>query len=465
MGERLLMIDDDVDTCFLLSNYFTELGFESEYSFLGEGGLKLIKEKEFDILLCDYRLPDKDGFEMLKEIRKIKPELPVIIITGYSDVKTAVNVIKYGAYDYVTKPIYPEEISVKVREAIDNKGKPRNQSAQQERTHQEGNAKSNRSATKSGTPGKEYVTGVSQVATKLHKMISVVGPTDMTVIVQGETGSGKEIAAKSIHRASKRSKQPFLALDCGALPDDLAASELFGHKKGSFTGALQDKDGFFLQADGGTLFLDEIGNLSYEIQVQLLRVIQERQVRRMGETASKSVDVRLIVATNDDLKTAIEAGDFREDLYHRLNEFSIQLPPLRDQEEDIDLFAEFFLDKSNRELSKEVSGISKEVKKIFHTYNWPGNLREMQNVVKRAVLLCNEDKLSPAHLPAEIVHAPQEASDIFKVRDLKSAAEKAEYEMILKVLKETKYNKGEAAKALGVDRKTLYNKMKQFNIS
>ena len=296
-------------------------------------------------------------------------------------------------------------------------------------------------------------------------MIKLVGPTDMTVIVQGETGSGKEIAAKSIHQASQRKEKPFLALDCGALPDDLAASELFGHKKGSFTGALQDKDGFFLQADGGTLFLDEIGNLSYEIQVQLLRVIQERQVRRMGETNQRPIDVRLIVATNEDLKTAVDNGKFREDLYHRLNEFSLKVPPLRDRNDDILLFAEYFLEKSNEELGKEVAGIDKDVQKIFQSYNWPGNLREMQNVVKRAVLLCFDEQIAPKHLPIEIVHAPKGDSGLAEVQDLKSAAEKAEYEMILRALKESKYNKGKAAKALGVDRKTLYNKMKQFNIS
>ncbi|MCL4105870.1 UNVERIFIED_CONTAM: hypothetical protein GTU68_012508 [Idotea baltica] len=446
MSERLLIVDDDVDICFLLSGYFNGLGYETEYSFLGEGGLKLLREKKFDAVLCDYRLPDRDGFEMLKAIRKEHPTLPVIIITGYSDVKTAVNVIKYGAFDYVTKPILPEEILQKVKEAIADRG-------------------SEEEKPKAKKTPNGYVQGVSTAACKLEEMISLVGPTNMTVIVQGETGSGKENVARSLHNASPRKGKPFLALDCGALPDDLAASELFGHKKGSFTGAIADKDGFFVHADGGTLFLDEIGNLSYDIQVQLLRVIQERKVRRMGETSHRDIDVRLVVATNEDLKAAAEEGSFREDLYHRLNEFFIEVPPLRKRGEDILLFADFFLRKSNEELSKDVKAFDEKAKALVQEYDWPGNLRELQNVIKRAVLLCSDAEIGTKHFPMEVVNALQGADQDLEVNDLKSAAEKAEYEMILKALKEAKYNKGKAAKALGVDRKTLYNKMKQFNIS
>lgn len=468
MKKRILIIDDDVDICFLLSKYFESSGFEAAYAFRGSLGIKLLKESPYDVVLCDFRLPDADGFEMLKQIKKESPASSVIIVTGYSDVRAAVNVIKRGAFDYVTKPVIPEEILDKVNAACEASAEKAEALAAAESEPVENAPKATeRVKTKrvgDRAQGKEYISGTGPLAQQLERHIALVAPTDMTVVVRGETGVGKEIVARRIHAASRRSERPFFALDCGALPDNLAASELFGHKKGSFTGAFQDKKGFFLMADGGTLFLDEIGNLSYPVQVQLLRVVQERMVRRLGEAEARPVDVRLLVATNEDLRKAADKGDFREDLYHRLNEFGLLVPPLRERGEDIEAFADFFLQKSNAELGKDVKGFSAGVQQIFRSYPWPGNLREMRNVVKRAVLLATGPEIKEAHLPLGIAHSQPEDAGPVEGEDLKAAAAKAESEAILEALREAKYNKTKAARALNIDRKTLYNKMKQYNI-
>jgi len=286
-----------------------------------------------------------------------------------------------------------------------------------------------------------------------------MAPTDMSVLITGESGTGKEVTAKAIHDGSKRKGFNFIAVDCGAIPKELATSEFFGHIKGSFTGAVEDKIGNFEAADKGTLFLDEVGNLSYENQIQLLRALQERKIKRVGSTKEIVVDVRIITATNEDLTEAVEAGTFREDLYHRLNEFSIQIPSLEERYDDLVLFAENFLNKANVALEKKVSNISEEVWDVFRKYHWPGNLRELQNVIKRAVLLTTGDEVLVESLPKEVLQ-PQEkesAADGFS---------KSEFEKnrIIKALKKTNFNKSKAAKLLQVTRKTLYNKINHYNL-
>tara|TARA_B100000780_G_C21110139_1_gene448547 strand:+ start:1016 stop:2389 length:1374 start_codon:yes stop_codon:yes gene_type:complete len=451
---KILVIDDDVDLGTLLQRYLKRQGFDSETVHSAKSGLENIRESVPDAILADYRLPDMDGLHLIKKIRTIDAKVPIIIITGYSDVKQAIQCMKAGAYDYVTKPIQPEEIVHLINKAKSTTTAPVQESSTPNKTQQ----------TEAKPIG--YINGKSEVAKQINKLMKLVGPTDMTVLILGETGTGKEVAAKQIHECSKRKKKPFVAIDCGALPANLAASELFGHIKGAFTGALHDHKGCFERAHGGTLFLDEVGNLSYENQVRLLRVLQEGQIQRLGDEKTIKVDVRVVAATNEDLIKAVGAGSFREDLYHRLNEFKIEIPALRNRNIDIPLFANYFLEKSNLELEKEVSEIDENVINFLNQYSWPGNLRELRNVMKRAVLLAGSGKIKEDHIPYELKsESPIASNDInIQTLDLKTVVANAEVNAIERALSECSYNKSKAARLLGVDRKTLYNKLEQYNI-
>lgn len=471
MKKRILVIDDDVDMCLLLSRFLTKNDYEVETANTSQKGIDKFKEQKFDVVLCDYRLGDKsDGKEVLKELKKIDPKIIVLIITGYSDIKTAVDVIKLGAYDYIAKPLIPDEVLSVLRKALntDVSGDPSKDANQKIKKQSPGN--------------EEFMLGIDEGTKNLYKQIEIVAPTNFSVILYGESGTGKEVVAKTIHMNSNRRAKPFVAMDCGTLSKELSGSELFGHVKGSFTGALSDKEGHFELANGGTLFLDEVGNLSPEIQASLLRVIQERKFKRIGGTKEMNVDVRIIVASNENLQEAYRKGKFREDLYHRFNEFSINLPALRNRKQDIPLFADFFLTKTKAELNKEVEGFDDEIMKMFINYSWPGNLREFKNVVRRAVLLTHAGaKISKETLPWEITLAnpleataeqeiqqpttPVQTDHSLKKIGLKDAASKAEYEAIMSVLKEVNFNKTKAAEVLKIDRKTLYNKIKSYEDS
>lgn len=425
----------------------------------GEDGLQLLRSTEYDVILCDYRLPDQTGVDMLRKIKLLQPSTAVIIITGYSDVRTAVETFRYGASDYVTKPLYPDELLVTIQETI-AKNQKRNafEALPVESKAGKGNSASN-----------GFVVGKSIQSQAVQKYIELVAPADISVIIHGETGTGKEFVAQAIHQASKRADKPFVAIDCGALPKELAGSELFGHIKGSFTGAINDKSGSFEVANGGTIFLDEIGNLSYENQVKLLRVIQERKIKRIGAIKEIPIDVRIIAATNEDLSLAVKEGKFREDLYHRLNEFKIQLSPLRERKDDILMFANYFLEKANQSLRKEVKSFSPEVMQHITNYYWHGNLRELLNVVRRSVLLTTGDVVLSESLPQEIVQTNVSipAGAIFEdhVGLLKSIAGSAERQAIIEILERVNYNKSKAAELLKIDRKTLYNKLKLYSIN
>ncbi|MEQ9298631.1 MAG: sigma-54 dependent transcriptional regulator [Cyclobacteriaceae bacterium] len=455
--EHLLIIDDDKDICLLLKKYFTKKGFSVDTAETGEEGIELLKKKNADLVICDFKLPDYNGLEILQKIKIISSSTQVIIITGYSDVKIAVDALRRGAFDYVTKPLYPDEILLTVQRALSSKADPSPKSD---------SPKPKKAPAKID---KAYVVGSSQQAQLVQKHIELIAPTDMSVIIEGETGTGKEYVAQSIHGKSKRSDQPFVAVDCGALPHELAGSELFGHIKGAFTGAIADKKGCFELAHGGTLFLDEIGNLTYDNQIKLLRVLQERVVKRVGDAKPIAVDVRVIVATNENLKAAVEKGEFREDIYHRLSEFTIELSPLRKRQEDISIFAQYFLKLANEQLDKSILGFEKEAMMTLKSYYWHGNLRELGNVVKRAVLLCGDDKVNTEHLPQEI--ATTAVGSIHNMREsdgtpttLKEVAEQAEKRAIIEVLERSAGNKTKTAELLDVDRKTLYNKMKAYGI-
>jgi two-component system response regulator HydG len=464
---NILVIDDDKDICLVLSRYLKKNNYEVDVAHNGEEGLKQLRANDYTLVLCDYRLPDMNGVEALRKIKLLRPRTAVIIITGYSDVKTAVETFKYGANDYITKPLYPDELLVTIQETIgrNEKRKPGETTAGTDPDSDAGT----RGSRMSPAPV-EYIVGKSVQAQTVQRHIELIAPSDLSVIVHGETGTGKEFVAQSIHRLSKRSDKPFVAIDCGALPKELAGSELFGHLRGSFTGAVNDKEGSFELADGGTVFLDEIGNLSYENQVKLLRVIQERRIKRIGATKDIAIDVRIIAATNEDLNRSVKEGKFREDLFHRLNEFKIQLSPLRERKEDIIVFASHFLEKAGIALNKQVRLLSPGVEELITNYYWHGNLRELNNVIKRAVLLTTGDTVQLASLPQEIVHANKSSPvnghhEDDKVGLLKTIAGNAERQAIIDILEKANYNKSKAAELLKIDRKTLYNKLKLYNIN
>lgn len=439
---RILLVDDDTTFCLMLKTWLTKRGYQVDEAFSCREAMGKVKENGYEVILTDLRLPDEDGMYLLQRVKSTTPQVQVILMTGYADIHTAVQAMKLGAFDYVAKPVIPDEILKKIQDALEQKTQPVGKKRE-----------------KKG-PAAEYIKGSSREADKLFEYIRLVAPTMMTVLITGESGSGKEYIARLIHSQSNRKEAPFIAVDCGAIPKDLAASEFFGHVKGAFTGAVNDKTGYFVQASGGTIFLDEIGNLSYDVQVQLLRALEERKVKPVGSDKEVAFDVRIISATNENLTKAVAQGHFREDLYHRLNEFSLRALSLRERREDIPVFANHFLAASNEELGKEVIGFHESVMQVFQTYSWPGNLREMRNVVKRATLLCQSGFITMEHIPAELsdsIAAPAP-------EDLALKREQHEVDLIREALAKCHNNKSEAARLLKIDRKTLYNKLKLYSI-
>jgi two-component system response regulator HydG len=507
---KILVIDDDRDICLLLKRFLTKHNYEVAEVYAGKKALELMNSFTPDLVLCDFRLDDMDGTTLLVKIKEQLPDVPVIIMTGYSDIKVAVEVMKLGAYDYIGKPLFPDEILVTIKKALQIQAVPAGSPATVSTTpsaHAFTTPTTTEEATNHDNTEKkqhivisgDYIFGDSEAFKKILKQIDLVAPTNYSIIIYGESGSGKEAIAQEIHKRSRRKSMPFIAIDCGAMSKELAGSELFGHEKGSFTGALNQKIGNLEVANGGTVFLDEIGNLSYDIQVSLLRVVQERKMRRVGGTKDIDLDIRIIVASNEKLWDIARKGKFREDLYHRFNEFSIVVPPLRERKEDILVFARHFLLGTNKELEKNVKGFTKEVEDIFKNYIWYGNLRELKNVIKRATLLAEGSFIEAHTLPfeisnftrlqfdetPEISYAPAEPKPVLLTPSvptpiseaeiprphphhshselsLKNASIDAEYETIIEALKKSNFNKSKAAKLLNIDRKTLYNKMKQY---
>jgi two-component system, NtrC family, response regulator HydG len=437
---NILIIEDDIIFCKTLKGFLSKHGHIIDFKHTIKDGLKLILKHSYHLFLIDFRLPDGTGVDLLSYIRSNNITTPVIIMTSFIDVRTAVRAIKLGAYDYITKPVRPEELLLVTGEVLGKKNSGSDQ-----------------------VSSEQFIDGTSKKSVELNEYIGIVAPTNISVIIQGETGTGKEQVARKIHRLSNRSSSPFVAIDCGALSPELAASELFGHIKGSFTSAVQDKKGQFEVANGGTLFLDEIGNLNHEVQVKLLRVLQERVILPVGSNRKIVVDVRIIVAINDDLSEVVRNGHFREDLYHRLNEFKIVVPPLRQRGGDLPDFIRHFIGIANLELGRNVKEVSKEVMEILSAYSWPGNLRELKNTIKRAVLLANNDVLEKEQLPEEMVIAAAN-NPYMSEFDLKAIQQVSEREMIIKTLQEAKYNKSRAARMLNIDRKTLYAKIARYDI-
>ncbi|HLT41371.1 MAG TPA: sigma-54 dependent transcriptional regulator [Sphingobacteriaceae bacterium] len=446
---KILLIEDDVAFSAMLERFLKKNGFEVHATYSSEEAQKKLKGSSYDLVFTDLRLPDDDGISVLTKVKDQHPNTPVILMTGYAEVSTAVKAMKKGAFDYISKPFNQDEVLAVIQNALKKDG---NNSTV---------LKAKPSNEKTSTrPVKTRVAGISSASNKLNEYIKLVAPTDMSVLITGESGTGKEVVAKKIHDDSLRKDFSFIAVDCGAIPKEIAASEFFGHIKGSFTGAVTNKTGHFEAANKGTIFLDEVGNLSYENQIQLLRALQERKIKPIGSNQEIEVDIRLITATNEDLLKAVEKGQFREDLYHRLNEFTIQVPSLDERKEDLMIFAEHFLDIANKQLNKNVLGFSDEVISVFQKYKWPGNLREMLNVIKRSALLSQGDLIQKDVLPAEIKSPTQP-----HVSEKKSFSRKEnERELIINALHEVDNNKSKAAKLLNITRKTLYNKIKEYEI-
>lgn len=452
MEERILVVDDDITFALMLRTWLSKRGFGVETASSVAAARTALTAGGFSLVLSDMRLPDEDGIALLQWMSGVGVTAPVIVMTSYAEIQNAVRCMKLGARDYVAKPVNPEELLKKIREALESP-------AQAAPAGYPG-PKTPPKAVSGPTP-LNYIEGRSDAARQLYEYIRLVAPTNMSVLVNGASGTGKEHVAQLIHQGSKRAGKPFVAVDCGAVPRELAASEFFGHVKGSFTGALADKTGAFEAADGGTLFLDEVGNLTYETQVQLLRALQERRIRPVGSNREIPVDIRLVAATNEDLEAAIARGAFRADLYHRINSFTLRMPSLRQMREDIPLFADFFLDQANRELDKRIVGFDPAAAAALAAYDWPGNLRQLKNTVMSATLLAAGEYVTCRDLPGEITGAAAASipAEHFSLRDPAS-----EEEHIRRALAAAGGNKSQAAKLLGVDRKTLYNKLHLYGI-
>ena len=462
MKNPILLVEDDVVFSKMLSRFLERNGYDVIGCYSLEEAEKNLTPA-IKMIFTDLRLPDGDGINFLKQVKDIFPNLPVVVMASYAEVSTAVEAMKLGAFDYISKPFQQEDVLNVIKNAqntVFSTPKPETVETAAPLSKTDHSSPAKMVKAPKVTEENPYIEGVSPASKKLSKFINLVAPTDMSVLIMGESGTGKEVVAKLIHLKSERRNKPFIAVDCGAIPKEIASSEFFGHIKGSFTGAITDKKGHFEEANGGTIFLDEVGNLSYENQIQLLRALQERRIKPIGSSKEIEVDIRVLAATNEDLLEAVNKGDFREDLYHRLNEFAIKVPSLSERKDDLMIFASYFLEIANEKLHKNVQGFTERAVQKMLNYNWDGNLRELSNVVKRATLLTTTDYISENELPdfvmSETRHFPTERFSF--------STKENERELIIGALHETNNNKTEAAKLLGFTRKTLYNKLKAYNI-
>mgnify|MGYP002656607151 FL=1 len=464
--EKILIVEDDIAFGTMIQTWLRKKGFEVEKTTSVKAAIQAWEKLEsgFDLVLSDLRLPDHDGIFLLQWMRKHGMQVPFIVMTSYAEIQNVVLAMKSGATDYVAKPFHPDILLEKIKEAIKNHNKSSLSEKNIEQREATGNQEpidnkkvSGNMESKGNVDIPKYLEGESEASRKLYSFVSLVAPTPMSVLILGASGTGKEYVARRIHELSQRAGKPFFALDCGAIPKDVAASEFFGHSKGAFTGADQDKKGAFEIANGGTLFLDEMGNLNYEVQVQLLRALQERKIRPLGSNKEIDIDIRLVCATNENLAQRVAEGNFREDLYHRINEFTIYMPELKDRGADLFLFADLFIKHANKELNRNVEGLDGKAKERIASYNWPGNLRELNNVMKRATLLATGRYIGVTELEQSMAHIQPQAPTTLH-------DEETELQRIEAALKAAGGNKSKAAQLLAVDRKTLYNKIKKYGI-
>lgn len=455
MTAHLLIVEDDLTFSTMIQTWLRKKGFDVDKVSSVSAAIKQIlnADNDYDLILSDLRLPDEDGLYLLTWLRKKNKNIPFIVMTNYAEIQNAVLAMKSGAADYMAKPIQPDILLQKIKDAISCQ-------ATSMAVHSSSTPKDTTTDTKSDKDtshyAPKYIEGKSEASRQLYEYVRLVAPTPMSVLILGASGTGKEYVARRIHELSPRKDKPFLAIDCGAIPKDVAASEFFGYKKGAFTGADSDKKGAFEMANGGTLFLDEMGNLSYDIQVQLLRALQERCIRPLGSAKEINVDIRLVCATNENLTQRVTEGLFREDLYHRINEFTIYMPCLKDRDTDIFLFADLFIRHANKELGRQVIGLDDKASELLARYEWPGNLRELNNVIKRAVLMTKSKYITTEEINLSIQPTRQET---LTLRD-----KETELQRIHKALMATGGNKTKTAKLLGIDRKTLYNKIQKYGI-
>lgn len=459
--QHILIVEDDIAFGTMLQTWLRRKGFEVEKATSVGAAVKLLTEtfgKEVDLVLSDLRLPDHDGLRLLAWMHEHDINAPFIVMTNYAEVQNAVLAMKSGAADYIAKPVQPDILLQKIKDAMEQNAQQSNATTQNSTTQNAPTAHNSKFKTQSAKlTAPRHIEGKSEASRQLYSYVELVAPTPMSVLILGASGTGKEYVAHRIHDLSARADRPFFALDCGAIPRDVAASEFFGHKKGAFTGADTDKRGAFEMANGGTLFLDEVGNLSYEVQVQLLRALQERRIRPVGGTQEIPIDIRLVCATNENLEEAVGEGRFREDLYHRINEFTIYMPKLSERGSDLFLFADLFIHHANEELNRTVEGFDSDAAELLASHSWPGNLRELNNVVKRAVLLTRGNKITTTELTQAMGQI--RTDNVLQLHD-----EDTERQRIITALQQTNGNKAKAARLLGVDRKTIYNKIEKLGI-
>lgn len=459
--QHILIVEDDIAFGTMLQTWLRRKGFEVEKATSVGAAVKLLTEtfgKEVDLVLSDLRLPDHDGLRLLAWMHEHDINAPFIVMTNYAEVQNAVLAMKSGAADYIAKPVQPDILLQKIKDAMEQNAQQASSTIQNSTPQNAPTAHNSKFKTQSAKlTAPRHIEGKSEASRQLYSYVELVAPTPMSVLILGASGTGKEYVAHRIHDLSARADKPFFALDCGAIPRDVAASEFFGHKKGAFTGADTDKRGAFEMANGGTLFLDEVGNLSYEVQVQLLRALQERRIRPVGGTQEIPIDIRLVCATNENLEEAVGEGRFREDLYHRINEFTIYMPKLSERGSDLFLFADLFIHHANEELNRTVEGFDSDAAELLASHSWPGNLRELNNVVKRAVLLTRGNKITTAELTQAMGQI--RTDNVLQLHD-----EDTERQRIITALQQTNGNKAKAARLLGVDRKTIYNKIEKLGI-
>ena len=442
----------------MLQTWLRRKGFEVDKATSVGAAVKLLVDmKSVDLVLSDLRLPDHDGLRLLAWMHEHSINAPFIVMTNYAEVQNAVLAMKSGAADYIAKPVQPDILLQKINDAMEQNTQQSKATIQNSTTQNAPTAHNSKLKTQNSEAAPRYIEGKSEASRQLYSYVELVAPTPMSVLILGASGTGKEYVAHRIHDLSQRHDRPFFALDCGAIPRDVAASEFFGHKKGAFTGADADKRGAFEIANGGTLFLDEVGNLSYEVQVQLLRALQERRIRPVGGTTEIDIDIRLVCATNENLEEAVSEGRFREDLYHRINEFTIYMPKLSERGSDLFLFADLFIRHANEELNRNVKGFDSGAAEMLASHSWPGNLRELNNVVKRAVLLTRGSQITTAELTQAMGQI--RTDNVLQLHD-----EDTERQRIITALQQTNGNKAKAARLLGVDRKTIYNKIEKLGI-
>jgi two-component system response regulator AtoC len=458
MNDRILIVDDEETLCYFLKASLEEKGYQAATAYTAAEGLDIVTRQQIDLVLLDLKLPDGDGLDVLDQIRRVDSNLPVIVLTGHAGIESAVRAMKLGAYDYLEKPINLEELSITAAKALESRAM--RQEIRRLRHQQDGDH--------------QFIVGDNKQMQGIMDLIERLAPTKASVLIQGESGTGKEVVAQAIHRLSPRAKKGFLAINCAAIPDSLVETELFGHEKGSFTDAIEEKPGLIEMADGGTLFLDEISTLKLELQAKLLRVLETETVRRVGSVKDIPIDLRVITATNRDLRQAIQEGEFRGDLYYRLSVMVIDIPPLRERAEDIDKFAAAFVADFNKTTRKNVQGISDDALRLLRQYEWPGNVRELRNVIERAMILCSGDMINVSDLPAEIVSVEPSmafASNVVPIPpvsdgvDMEAMMASIKKRMMLEALTQTQGNKSQAAKLLNLSRDQFNYALKKYGLA